>query len=93
MRRVWAVGLEAGTGSLMTGWCWQVDAQLWCGPHGGEKKERDIHALTHTVTHTHTPPFIRYSHAAWYPEMMAVVRLWCLQNGPFQLFQIYNLVY
>ena len=34
VRRVWAVGLEAGTGSLMTGWCWQVDAQLWCGPHG-----------------------------------------------------------
>ena len=28
------------------------------------------------------PPFIRYSHAAWYPEVMAVVRLWCLQNGP-----------
>ena len=28
------------------------------------------------------PPFMDYSHAVWYPEVMAVVQLWCLQNGP-----------
>ena len=28
------------------------------------------------------PPFIKYSHAKWYPEVMAFVQLWCLQNGP-----------
>ena len=28
------------------------------------------------------PPFIEYSQAMWYPEVMAVVRLWCLHNGP-----------
>ena len=28
------------------------------------------------------PRFIEYSHAAWYPNAMKVVEVWCMKHGP-----------